>query len=343
MKPALEEVKKEVPSNFEDFNAPLVKQKEAEVDNNLKEEDKTVTSKIEEEKTKEKSVHEKIKLNGAEVEIELVKKQEGLNGSSPKKRMVITPTTSRPNLKTRDIGSARKLRKTDLMNGKFTPRNEVDWNEIHSWFKKINQYNSENKTVDNEEGKLPTSQEERKETVERRTSVAESRKESTPVAKEFVRTEVDESEDTFIVKMVIENKSNETCHLEFPYNPSKDSPAIVAKEMVVALSLDEVDIPRIQDAIQKEIAGQQAVNATSETTAEVSDNSNTHGNEEGEMKEHIEAVVKYVDESLKGEEAEMEAAEGMEELNKAFMLEIFKLAKRYRKKQQEFLSKGIIN
>jgi len=256
-----------------------------------------------------------------------------------KKRLVNTPTLFRPNLESRGViharnNTVRKLKKTDLTQGKYTDRNKANWAEIKSWFKKINKYNNENKAIED------TTQEETKIHI-KGTNDNTPKCGGTPVPKGFLRTEVDESEDTFIVKMVIENKPNETCHLEFPYNPSKDSPALVANEMVIALSLDEVDIPRIQEAIQREVSKRNQPGTTNESAREENEDLKMDSNGylmRHDMKEHIDAIVNFISTLSDQEEINIEDAEGMKELDKAFMLEIFKLSKRYRKKQQEFLT-----
>jgi hypothetical protein len=319
VKPAQEEVKKEVEGKFEDLN---VKQEETKVDN-MKIYLKNVVD-AEATKALKEKVNEKI----------VVGRKIDLNFRTPK-GMVSTPSLVRSNSKSKGVTSARKLRK-DLTQSEYTDKNETNWKEISSWFKKINKYNHENKaTEDNlqEETKIQIKE----------TNDNTPRQEGTLVAKEFLRTEVDESEDTFIMKMLIENKANETCLLEFPYSPSKDSPAIVAKEMVIALSLDEVDIPRIQDAIQKEIYRHTLPNTSNQSVGEESRELGEENVMKESMREHIDAIIKFSSTLSNKEEVNMEEVEGMEELDKAFMLEIFKLSKRYQKKQQEFLNRGIIN
>jgi len=154
--------------------------------------------------------------------------------------------------------------------------------------------------------------------------------------KGFQRQTAEDSEIIFL-SMLINGNDEEVLRIQFPYDLSKDSPKAVAKEMVKALSLNEQDLERLQSAIKDELNSRkrEATRPTRTKSSTLFNNLASNYARAGlrldkELHEKVEEILNLADNYAVDTNLEFDACRTVKELDTVFMLEIAKLAQRYR-------------
>ena len=162
----------------------------------------------------------------------------------------------------------------------------------------------------------------------------------TIIKKEITRIDSNDPNSSFLINMVVEYNSNEALDLKFLYNPSKDSPASVANEMAKELSFNEAAIPEIQEAIQRELNKQIEENEyvlNPESTNPMTHNKSveTENDSDTKMNVQLDNIAAFAMKYNDCKSYIMDGTTNIEELNKGFIMELSKLAKRYKMKKEE--------
>lgn len=154
--------------------------------------------------------------------------------------------------------------------------------------------------------------------------------------KEF-RRRTDKDSETIILCMLINGNEGEMLRIQFPYDLSKDSPQIVAKEMVNALSLNEEDLERLQYAIEEELKNRETdvVELPNNKTPSHFNKSDskydgTFSPSDRDLHEKVAQILALVGDSGAEDEVELDACSTVRELDSAFILAMSKLALRYK-------------
>eukprot|EP00826_Nyctotherus_ovalis_P060629 TRINITY_DN8529_c0_g3_i2.p1 TRINITY_DN8529_c0_g3~~TRINITY_DN8529_c0_g3_i2.p1 ORF type:complete len:285 (+),score=106.87 TRINITY_DN8529_c0_g3_i2:956-1810(+) len=159
--------------------------------------------------------------------------------------------------------------------------------------------------------------------------------------KEF-RRRTDKDSEMIILCMLINGNEGEMLRIQFPYDLSKDSPQIVAREMVNALSLNEEDLERLQYAIEEELKNRETevielLNSKIPSHFNKSDDKydENFSPSDKELHEKVEQILTLVESSAVENEVELDACRTVKELDNTFILEISKLAQRYKTRIEE--------